>query len=232
VVWDGFNGVVAQVGTFTLSGQTTSSAGGSFTTTTLKAGTHSLYVVYGGDLNFPAVTSAPVSVTVADYSVSFSPASLTLTQGASGQATLALTAGGGFTGSVNFACAGAGVSCSFSPTAVSAGGTTVLTVTTTAATASSQRLAPWVSGGGAGVLAVLLCGILPGRGRRRLPTVLAVLLALGMAANLGCGVASMPSSSGNTSGTSLGTSVLTISTSGSQGGAIVQHSYPYQLTVQ
>ena len=79
--------------------------------------------------------------------------------------------------------------------------------------------------------AALLCLLLPGRARRRIPALLVLLLSLGLMANLGCasgGSFNQPVPGG----TPLGTTILTINTAGSDGVNTIRHNYSFQVTVQ
>jgi|GEM_PF-108982 len=83
----------------------------------------------------PGTRSATVNLTVtqpaaSDFSVSASPAVLTINQGATGTSTIAITRVGGFTGAVDLTATGlpAGVTAAFSP-ASTTGNTSTLTLT-------------------------------------------------------------------------------------------------------
>jgi hypothetical protein len=81
-------------------------------------------------------------------------------------------------------------------------------------------------------LAALLCWLLPGGRRRRMATLLLVLLVVGLSANLGCSGSTSGQPIG--SGTPLGTVNLTIDSAGisANGVPTVNHDYSYQVTVQ
>jgi hypothetical protein len=211
-----------------------------FTTTGLPAGAQTIYAVYSGDGNFGAMTSASITLGLSDYSITFAPASLSLTPGQGGTATVIVGSLGNFVGTINLSCnppAGTGIGCSFSPSSITGGGNSTLTVTTTAAKAISSQSASLVRDPAVPVaaasLATLLCLLLPGRGRRRLPTLLLLCLALALTANLGCSSGSSISNNGAPlSGTPLGTAILTIDTAGTTGTTTVHHNYSFQVTVQ
>jgi subtilase family serine protease len=86
-------------------------------------------------------TSISLTVNPPGFSVSSSPASFTLTPGASGTSTITVTSAGGFTGTVNLTCSGAPseATCGISPSSVTpaanASATATLTITTTAPSA-------------------------------------------------------------------------------------------------
>jgi hypothetical protein len=110
-----------------------------YVTTGLAAGVHMMTAVYSGDADFAGSISAQYvqTVTAPDYSLSASPASLSLTPGQTGQVTFTFAPVGGFKGSVTFACTGipAKATCSFTPTSLTADGsnktqTTQMTIAT------------------------------------------------------------------------------------------------------
>ena len=76
------------------------------------------------------------TVTVADFSLSATPASKSALQGASADYTATVTAGPGFTGNVAFSVTGlpAGASALFSPASLMASGSTTMSVSTSAST--------------------------------------------------------------------------------------------------
>ena len=100
---------------------------------------------------------------------------------------------GGFNGTVSFGCtppANAEITCSFNPVTLAGGGSTTMSIATTAPTAATTSKLAYRLGGWSAVadpmLAALFFFTVPGR-KRRLPTMLLVLFALGLTANLGCG---------------------------------------------
>ena len=104
-------------------------------------GVYSLTAVYGGNGTLAGSTSAALTETVITptISASFSPNSLTIQSGKSGQLVITLTPVGGYSGTVQFSCGTlpAHVSCAFAPpnltiTAGSGPVTDTLTVTTSA----------------------------------------------------------------------------------------------------
>ena len=226
----------ALLGTATLSASGGSLATAVFSTSTLPSGSDQIYAVYKGDANFSTVTSATISLGLTDYNVTFVPQFLTLKQGTTGLATLILGTVNNFSGSVVFGCLPAPntyVTCSFSPTTLTSGGTTTMTIVTTAAKTSELMPGP-LSGKVLGGIsfAALVCCLLPGR-RRRLPLLLLLFLGLGLSMNLGCsqGNFETPGSALN-AGSPLGTTTITINTAGSDGVNIVRHNYTYQVTIQ
>ena len=218
-----------------------------YTTTGLPAGSQTVYAVYSGDANFSSVTSLSVTIGLTDFSVTFVPQTLTLPQGQSGQVTVLLTGINNFTGTVVFGCTpppNTEISCSFSPTVLTSAGTTVLNVSTVATHSAMMRGGPLparrgsrVEGALAGGLsfATLLCLLLPGRKRRRVPALLMALFALMLSANLGCAGSNFYSTNPppyTDPGTPFGTAILTIDTAGTNGSIVVHHNFSYQVTVQ
>jgi PKD domain len=84
------------------------------------------------------VASTPVirTITVADFSLSATPTSQTVTAGGSATFTVGVTPSSGFTGTVTFSIAGlpSGATASFTPTTVQTSGSTSLKVTTNSST--------------------------------------------------------------------------------------------------
>jgi hypothetical protein len=74
--------------------------------------------------------------------------------------------------------------------------------------------------------------------RRSIPTLLLVVFAVCLTANLGCGQGGSATATGSTTptltdpGTPLGTQIFTITTAASDGVNTVRHSYQYQVTIQ
>jgi len=107
-------------------------------TLTPAVGKHAYYVyvtLNSGD----EMWSAPIWInqgTAPDYTVTATPASVTVTPGGSATYTATATPSGGFTGSVTFSVSGlpAGATASFNPAAVTTSGNSTLTVSTTAST--------------------------------------------------------------------------------------------------
>jgi hypothetical protein len=149
---------------------------------------------------------------------------------------------GGFNGTVSFGCtppSSSEITCSFNPVTLTGGGSTTMSIVTTAPqsrTTQARLRQGWAFTGGAS-LAALLCFMAPGR-RRSIPTLLLVVFAACLTANLGCGKGTSSTSGSATSatvtdpGTPLGTQIFTITTAGSDGVNTVRHSYQYQLTMQ
>lgn len=241
VFYDTFNGSVIQLGTATAvapNGPNQSIA--IFTTTGLLAGSHSIYAIYNGDANFNTATSSTLGVTIADFTLTKAPQTLTLKAGQSGKAVMLLGLVGGFRGTVTFGCSpppNSEATCSFSPVTLTGGGSTTMQITTTAATtqiAGNGRFDErWNLFGGT-VLAALLWFTAPRR-RTCLSGLFLLLGAVAMTANLGCGTGKQTTNnSGSVTdpGTPLGTQTFTITTAGSDGVNTVRHTDQYQVTIQ
>ena len=253
--FDTFNGAVVQLGnatTLVANGPTASIA--LFTTTGLLPGLHRIYAQYSGDDNYASATSPVMQLSLADFSVSMTPTSLTLAQGKSQQITVFVGNSGGFSGTVSLGCtppSSSEATCTFAPSTVTGGGATTLTITTVTAQASSrptpgQRAGLWTAAAGTTLTGFVLL-LVPG-GRRRLPSLLAVLFAIALSANVGCGIgvtgtsSSASSGSGSDSGsgsgssgdsgTPLGTQNYTITAAATDGVNTIRHTYQYQVTVQ
>jgi len=107
---------------------TLSSGAAQFSTSSLAGGTHSVTATFAStNSNFQGSSSAVLTQNVKDFSVSTSPASLTISRGHSGTTTLTVSPVLGFTGSVSLSCSGApaNTTCSLSPTQVSLSGSSV-----------------------------------------------------------------------------------------------------------
>ncbi len=218
--------------TLTVAGSGVSIA--TFSTSSIPAGAQTVYAVYSGDGNFATGTSSTISVGLSDYAITFTPAKITLTAGQTGTVTLQVTTAGAFTGTVAVTCtppANAAITCALGQSSLSAGGTTTLTIATTALKTSALQMPSLKPAAGVS-LAALLCWLLPGGRRRRMATLLLVLLVVGLSANLGCSGSTSGQPIG--SGTPLGTVNLTIDSAGisANGVPTVNHDYSYQVTVQ
>jgi len=143
------NGSTTALGTATLASGTAA-----FSTTTLPGGSNSVVATYDGSgTNNPStsVTPAVVNVTV-PFTLSPSPAALSVPAGQTATSTITVTPVGGFTGSVNFtsstpsspgSCTAnlpAGALCNFSPGSVTLNGTASQTVTLTITTVANMAL--------------------------------------------------------------------------------------------
>jgi hypothetical protein len=112
------------------------------TTTSLTAGNDQIAANYSGDTNYSSATFViNQQVTPGpDFSVSFAPAIVNVSSpGSSATTMLTVSGSNGFNSQVSFSATCAGLpsesNCSFSPTMVATGGSTTLTVSTTAPSA-------------------------------------------------------------------------------------------------
>jgi hypothetical protein len=214
-----------------------------FNTTGLQAGQHSIYAIYNGDSNFSPATAPTYALSLTDFNVNMVPQNITLHPGQTGQVVLLAGAVGNFTGTISFGCtppSNAEITCSFSPVSITGGGSTTLTIVTTAASTAKDRegnLSLRLPAPFAGTaLALLTWWVLPRRSRRLLPKLLLLVLSISLASGLGCGSGNNASNSSDPaptdSGTPLGTQILTITAAGSDGVNTVRHTYQYQITMQ
>lgn len=180
--------------------------------------------ITGGANNLPQTIA--LAGTGSNVSVATTSTGMTTSSGGSTTASIQASSAGGFSGTVNFACAvayqGSGTphdppTCSLNPKQgqVSTGtqATTTLTVNTTASSASLNN--PWLPFGGGGALAAFLLLLCVPRSRRYgLGLIVVVALIMG-GATLGCGggnsTTSSPSGGGSSNpGTTSGNYVVTV----------------------
>jgi uncharacterized protein (TIGR03118 family) len=161
----------------------------------------------------------------ADYSLSASPQSGTVTAGGSMNFMLTITPANGFSSMVSFSCsAPSGITCSFNPATVTpAGGAASTTMTATASTGYGQQIMG-MAFTGLGVFGCFLVGA--GRTRRRWFSLLlcglaSLLIAGTLLAATGCSSYSHPM-------TNIGTASIVVT---AQSGALT-HSTTISLTVQ
>jgi len=114
---------------------------GQLMTTALPSGNYQLFANYGGDTNYANSQSAGISMNVTpapDFNITFSPLTVNVSSpGQSASTMVTVTGSNGFNTPISFAgvsCAGlpSESSCSFNPTMVSPGSSTMLTISTTA----------------------------------------------------------------------------------------------------
>ncbi len=211
-----------------------------------SAGQHNFQAVYSGDSIFLPATSATAVLLFGDFSVSINPSSLTIPRGGSGSAIASVSVSNGFSASVVLTCVPPGgslITCTFQPSAVTAGGSAGFTVTTTV---QSSKVRPASRGPvlaeTGGTLAALL--LLPFARLRRVGGLLLLVCCTMLAAG-GCSVGTVDSTnnlnntstsptSGSggtaTSGTPLGTQLLTINAASSDG--TLRHTYTFPATIQ
>ena len=235
--YDTYNGVVVNLGSAALLSNGLNAAYATISTTGLRAGLHNIIAVYSGDAAFNKETSAASTVTMGDFTITFVPSSISISQGGTGQTTVLVTGVSGYSGSVALGCTppgGSQATCLISPTSVTAGSTAVLTITTTkTTTTSSSRVVAGASA--AGLIALLLVG---GR-RRRVAALLVLLLAVGFMSG-GCAEdPSATSGNGNsgsggttTPGTPLGTMTFTVTGAALSAPVAAQRTAAVSVTVQ
>ncbi len=99
--YDNYNGVIQTLGTAVLSVDGPFSLAGHVHHHGIgRAGTHSIFSIYGGDSNFATSTSTTLAITEQDYSLLFNPSTLTLTRGQSAQVAVLLGTVAGFNGTI------------------------------------------------------------------------------------------------------------------------------------
>jgi hypothetical protein len=112
----------------------------------LPPGPTNVIAQYSGDSNYAASSSALVTLTVFDFSLSANPSPVTISApGQTGSSTLSVAPEYGFTGTVSFSLASGcptGATCSLSPPSVNVIGasavTSTLTITTTGASSADE----------------------------------------------------------------------------------------------
>ena len=191
-----------------------SSTFGTFHASQFQLGANSVVASYSGDSNFQAAgPSAAITITCTTGCSNSAGQSIVIdfyqispqggvAPGGTTTAQMTVTGNGGFTGAVNVTCGITGPdavastmpACSLNPAQVSITNaqavTSALTITTVAATTSSQlkqpSLVPWIRTGGT-VLAVLLFFGIPGRRSRRRTFWAVLVLLAGLASVAACG---------------------------------------------
>lgn len=232
--WDG----TTLLGTGSVSG-----GSATFASSALAVGSHSITAVYSGDTNFNPATSASTTITVATVAPAFtlagSASTVSVTGGAQGIITLALTANSTFTGAVTLACSGMPTNgtCEVNPGSVTlaAGGSAAATlVIGTTGTHTAELLhpaSPWETPA-AGLTLASVFGIFIGRRKRiRILSSLGLVVLLSAGAMLvGCG------SSGNAKDKSAltvtpGTYTVTVTATPASGSSAAVQTATVSLTV-
>ena len=184
------------------------------------------------------------SGTAADFSLSVSPASGTITAGQSATFTLSVASSGGFNQTVSLSCGGApqAGTCTVSPTAVTPNGssaaiTTVLLNTTARGMVVPGQRPRWVSPRlGEGIRNILwliaalalLATVVVGRRRQvRLTLGFAMMMVV-----LGAGCTGVVKSTTTNSGTPAGTYTLTLTGTSGTGSTALTHSTTVTVNVQ
>jgi hypothetical protein len=122
-------------GSTTPAGSAALSAGAAqFSTSSLSAGNHTVVATFASsNSNFQGSSSATLTQEISDFSISGSPASLTVSRSHSGTYTLTLSPVSGFTGAVSLSCGGvpSHTTCGISPSPVTLNGTSSAQATVT-----------------------------------------------------------------------------------------------------
>jgi hypothetical protein len=183
---------------------------------------------YSGDTNYTTSTSSAVAVTISggtpNFGINANPNSFAISApGASGQTTISTTALNGFTGTISLTCtvptSMSYSNCAMSPTSVSVGGTSLLTVNTTAPSAAFRPLNPlnpprWFIPSAGALMACILLLLFSARKRQAKLAFGLLVFALLAAAFVACGGSSTVTTS--SPGTPAGTYSVTVTgTSGS-----------------
>ncbi|MDE1160709.1 MAG: FG-GAP-like repeat-containing protein [Acidobacteriaceae bacterium] len=210
-------------GTTLLGTGTLSSTGtATLTVTTLATGTHAVKAVYAGDTNFNPATSTTSSVNVTAVTAAFTltgtPATVSVKGGAQGVVTLNLAANASFSGAVTLTCAGMPTNgtCSINPGSVTltAGGSSTATLvigTTGTHAALQQRSTPWEAPAAGLSLASLLAVFFGRRKRVRMIAALGLGLVLSMGVMLtGCSDNGSNSSTSSAPTVTAGTYTVTV----------------------
>jgi len=191
--------------------------------------------------NAPGTNVVILSGSGADFAITVSPGSQSVTAGSSATYTLAATSSGGtFSGAINLSCGGLpeDATCSFTPAAVNAGSSTKLVITTKASQTAALRATPargsaallalWMHLGSMGAFGLFFLGGADGKKRAKsVLFLLAILLLVGFAAS--CGGSSTGGSKTTTvPGTPTGSYHVTVI--GSAG--TMTHATSVTLTVQ
>jgi hypothetical protein len=249
---------LSPAGPFTLTTTTTSIAA----TATISAPSGAAAKFYAVNINtndtaFPSLThNQTLSVAVQDFSTpaicnSATPgtcsSSATVKAGSNATFNISVGALGGFGSAVTLACSAglpALTSCAFSANPVAAGGSSTLTITTTAPSVSQMRrpatrdAAPLYAFWFAlpGIAGIVVAGMAPKRNRGKLLGIVSLLLVTGMLATLpACG----GGGGGNSTtpplpkpGTPAGTYNITVTGASGSGATSLSHSTIITLTVQ
>jgi hypothetical protein len=231
-----FNDGWTALSTGTLNG----SGVATYMTSSLAVGQHSMVAIYGGDANNARSTSGVLTeiVNTADFSFASYPTSATVAAGQSGTFTLTVTPQGSFTSPISFSCSGlpALAVCAFSPASVTPNSSTVTSILTITTTAQTATLASPFGRGSSPLYAVLLVlpamllgivGMAAPKPRKLLSYCLVFPLLSGCLLLAACGAKSN-SGSGGMGGTPAGTYTVTVTgTAGS-----TQNTMALTLTVQ
>jgi len=199
----------------------------------------SITAQYSGDTNYQGPATSPaVAITIAstpDFSLSATPTSFTISApGASGSTTVSASAINNFSGTVNLTCSLQSTmtysTCSLSSTSFSVpGGSSILTVNTTAPSVALRRFNPpgWFIPSAGALFACILLLLIPRKKRQAKLAFGLLVFALLAAAMVACGGGNGSGGTHNP-GTPTGTYTATVTaTSGT-----LTHSLNISVTVQ
>jgi hypothetical protein len=233
---DTFNGQQATLGSSNLTTTSSSTSVAQLSTTGLAAGTHNIVANYSGSTSFSGATSNTVALNLTDYSVTFSPTSMTLSAGSSGVDLVTINSLNGFKGTVTLACSApldTETTCVFNPATITTSGNSQLLITTTKPTANKSIGHAGFDDKILGVaLGALLIGLLLPSVRRRRPALFALLVTCILLGSSGCTNLDNVAPIVPVSGTPLGTQLFSITTSGTDGVTTTYHNSKLQVTVQ
>jgi Bacterial Ig-like domain (group 3)/FG-GAP-like repeat len=215
-----------------------------FSANGLAVGAHSITATYTGDANFNLNTSAAATVTVSTlapaFTLSGSPSTLTLKQGANGTVILTLAANAAFSGPVTLSCSGAPTNgtCSFDATTVNltAGGAATATLivgTTGTVSAAHIPASPWERTGGMVAMAGLAAFFWSRRRRLHYLSALGMaLLAITVFGVSGCGGSSSKTTTPTTpTAPVVSTGSYTITVTATATGAAASQTSTVSVTV-
>jgi len=174
-----------------------------------------------------------------DFSISSSPASLSVARGQTVKALLTVTANGGLSGTITFACSGlpAESTCTFNPATLTASAgqasTTTLSIGTTAPSAALRDLLQATKARTMTALAFLL--IVPfcsGRRRQWFRFSLLICVLTLTTWTLGCGGSGSSSNGSTDPGSPAGSYTVTVTATSASGGVSITHTLPLTVVVQ
>jgi hypothetical protein len=224
--------VTFQDGSSAIGSSPLAAGSGTLAVNTLSVGTHSLTAVYGGDTANSPSTSKAVSVTItaastppptpaADYGLTLSSSTLSMTQDTPGSLTVSVAPENGFSASLSFACSGlpGGWGCTFAPSTLSGSAPQSTKMTISGSNSSELRTSPGLLLALVSPIPLLCFGFSGSRSRRALwLSLFACVIAL-----TGCGTSFKSSPQGQSS-----TYNVTVTASGA---SAPTHTQTFALTM-